>query len=112
MINMTISMLSVFRRNIVSAFLGALLLALIYHIGFLLITSDMQPESLWSVWAHIAFVWVPVLMSGAFFHWVCNMLGYSRIRSVLQDIVAAVLAPVISMVLASLIVFGNLPTIK
>ena len=105
-------MLSVFRRNIASAFLGAVLLALIYHVAILLITSKMQPESLWSVWAHIAFVWVPILMSGAFFHWACNRLGYSRIRSVLQDIVAAVLASVISMLLAGLIVFNNLPTIK
>lgn len=89
-----------------NASVGTLLLVLIYHVLFIAISwLFVTPHALWSLWAHIAFVWVPIVAAGLFFFWSSRGFVQSRIWRVIQTISISILAPGISMAMLSFVWF-------
>jgi hypothetical protein len=104
--------MSLARRNRLSALLVTTLVAAIYYALFHGFISFMTPEALWSVWAHIAFVWVPLTLAAIFYAWAIRPLPISRPQRVLTTLAASVAATVSGALLFDLLWFHQLPVIK
>jgi hypothetical protein len=79
---------------------------LVYHVLFIAIAwVFVTPHALWSLWAHITFVWVPVVVAGLFFFWSSRGFVQSRTWRTVQIVSTSILAPGISIAMLSFVWF-------
>lgn len=100
------------RKNRLSALLVTTFLAVTYYALFHGFASFMAPEALWSLWVHIAFVWVPLALAATFYTWAIKPLAISRSQRVLTILGASLVATVAGALLFNLLWFHQLPVIK
>jgi hypothetical protein len=105
-------MFSLLRQNSRNAFFGTVFVAIAYHACFLVVASRFSPESLWSLWGHVTFVWVPMFASGMFFFWMTHLLQCSRWWLAPKVLLAAITAPQIALLAINLLWYGSLPVIR
>ena len=103
---------SLVRRSRLAALLVTTIAAAIYYAIFLGFASFIEPQALWSAWAHVAFVWAPLAIMAIFYAWVIKPMAIARSTRILTTLGASVVATLSGALLLNLLWFHHLPVIK
>lgn len=99
-------------QNRLTAFLTALIFAVLYYAIFHVATRHLSPVQLWSIWAHFAFVWLPLILTALLYLWAIRRLRISVLSRTVATLCAAPLSTLLGAILFQLLWFHQLPVIR